>query len=96
MSQSQKMDVAKLCALANIELSQEELEKFRPQLEALVGHIQKIAEVDVSGVESTVHGQPTANAFRDDTREPGLGCETFLANAPQRIDNEFKVPRIVE
>ena len=92
----QDMDVAKLCELANLELSPEELAKFRKQLGTIVGYVQKIMEVDVSGIEPTVHGRLVHNVFREDEQERTLGAEVFLLNAPQRIGNEFKVPRIVE
>ena len=92
----QDIDVARICELANIELSAEELVKFQEQLGAIVGYVQKIAEVDVSGIEPTVHGQLITNVFREDTPRTSLERETVLKNAPQRIENEFKVPRIVE
>ena len=90
------IDVARICELANIELSAEEQAKFQKQLGAIVGYVQKIAEVDVSGIEPTVHGQLRTNVFRDDVPEKCLDREIALKNAPQRIENEFKVPRIVE
>jgi len=92
----QDIDVARICELANIELSAEELAKFQKQLGAIVGYVQKIAQVDVSGIEPTVHGQLITNVFRDDTPVKCLDRDVALRNAPQRIENEFKVPRIVE
>ena len=92
----QNIDIAKIGELANIELSVEEQAKFREQLGAIVECVGKISEVDVSGVEPTVCVISTSNAFRDDTLVPHFDRETALQNSPQRIDNEFKVPRIVE
>jgi len=93
---TQDIDIAKICELANIKLTAEEQAAFQESLGAIVGYVQKIAEVDVSGIEPTVHGRLVTNVFRDDTQEQSLDREIFLMNAPQRVDNEFKVPRIVE
>ena len=93
---AQDIDIAKICELANIELTAEEQAQFQGQLGAIVEYVQKISEVDVSGIEPTVHGQLITNVFRNDKQEQSLDRETFLKNAPQRIENEFKVPRIVE
>ena len=48
------------------------------------------------GIEPTSHGQPVYNVFRADVVRPGLDHERVLANAPARIEDEFKVPRIME
>ena len=90
------IDVAKVSGLANLELKPEESKKFQGQLDAIIGYVQKVREVDVSGVEPTVFGQSVQSAFRDDTPGQTLDREVALKNAPQRFDNEFKVPRIVE
>ena len=90
------IDVAKIGELANLEFSEEELSKFQGELEAMEGYIQKLAEVDVDGVEPTVFGWNAANVLRDDIPSPLADRETFLANAPERINHEVKVPRIVE
>ena len=90
------IDVARLCELANIEMTPEEAAEYKKQLESLVGYVQKISEVDTSGVEPTVYGRQVKGVFREDVRIPEMDRETALANAPDRINNEFKVPRIVE
>ena len=92
----QEINVAKIGELANLELNAEELAKLQTQMTATVGYVRKIMEVDVSGIEPTVHGGTVRNAFRDDVSQQSLDRETALQNAPQRIENEFKVPRIVE
>ena len=93
---SEVIDIARLCELANVELTPEEAAECKKQLESLVGYVQKIAEVDVSGIAPTVYGQAVKSVFREDVRVPEMDREKALANAPERISNEFKVPRIVE
>ena len=91
------MDMARFCGLQMLELSPEESAKLKKQLEATISYVQKIQEVNVDGVEPTVYGRPICNSmFREDKPEQMLDREVALKNSPQRVDNEFKVPRIVE
>lgn len=95
-NKAEDIDVARVCQLANLELAPEELEKFQEQMATIVAYVRKIGELDVSGIEPTVHGQPVHNVFREDRHEVWLDRERVLANAPERVGNEFRVPRIVE
>ena len=94
--QGNKIDVAYVAELARLELSDEERAVFQPQLESIVGYVEKISEVDVDGVEPMMHGRPLVNAFREDVVRPSLPAETALGNAPQRVGDEFLLPKIVE
>ena len=91
-----KIDVAYVAELARLELSDDEKAVFQPQLESIVGYVEKISEVDVSGVEPMMHGRDIANALREDAVRPSLPVETALANAPKRVGDEFLLPKIVE
>ena len=91
-----KIDVAYVAELARLELTDEEKSVFQPQLEGIVGYVEKIASVDVSGVEPMMHGRPLVNAFREDEVRPSLPVETALGNAPKRVGDEFLLPKIVE
>ena len=91
-----KIDVGYVAELARLELTDEEKAVFQRQLEGIVGYVEKISEVDVDGVEPTMHGRPLVNAFRDDVVRPSLPAETALGNAPQRVGDEFLRPKIVE
>jgi aspartyl-tRNA(Asn)/glutamyl-tRNA(Gln) amidotransferase subunit C len=95
-SQGGEIDVARVCELANLALAPGELEMFQGQMATIVAYVRKIGELDVSGIEPTVHGQPVHNVFREDVRKVWLDRERVLANAPERVGNEFRVPRIVE
>ena len=93
----QDIDMKRFCELAMLELSPEETAKLKTQMEATVSYVQKIKDINVDGVEPTVYGRPIqASAFREDNPTEMLDREVALKNAPQRADNEFKVPRIVE
>ena len=91
-----KIDVAYVAELARLELTDEEKAVFQPQLENIVGYVEKINSVNVEGVEPMMHGRPLVNAFREDEVRPSLPTETALANAPKRVGDEFLLPKIVE
>lgn len=93
---SHKIDVAYVAGLARLELTPEEEHTFQQQLEMIVGYVEKIAGLDVSGIEPTLHGQTRVNVFREDVVVPSLPRECFLANAPERAGFDFKLPKIVE
>ena len=97
MQTQPEIDIARLCELSHIVITPEEMPKFRRQIENAVGNIRKLDELDLEGVESTVYGQPPAgSAFRTDTVVSWQGVDSAMANAPERVNNEIKVPRIME
>ena len=91
-----KIDVGYVAELARLELTDEEKATFQPQLENIVKYVEKINSVNVEGVEPMMHGRPLVNAFREDEVKPSLPRETALGNAPQRVGDEFLLPKIVE
>lgn len=91
-----KIDVGYVAELARLELTEEEKAVFQPQLENIVKYVEKISEVDVTGIEPMMHGRPLVNAFREDTVRPSLDHEAALQNAPARVGEEFLLPKIVE
>jgi len=93
---SHTIDVAYVAELARLELSAEEKTTFQQQLETIVSYVEKIGELDLDGIEPTLHGQALANVFREDVVVPSMDRERFLVNAPDRNGFEFKLPKIVE
>ena len=91
-----KIDVGYVAELARLELSEDEMRTFQPQLEDIVGYVEKISEVDVEGVPPMMHGREIVNAFREDEVRPSLETEVALANAPARVGDEFLLPQLVE
>lgn len=90
------MDVSYVARLARLSLTDEERRTFQPQLDQVVGYVRQIGELDLSGVEPTSHVRPLSNVFRDDIEVPGLDHETVMRNAPETVQDQFSVPRIVE
>jgi len=91
-----KIDVRYVSDLARLELTEAERATFQPQLESIVGYVEKISSVDIEGVEPMMHGRRLVNAFREDVVCESLPTETALANAPARVGDEFLLPKIVE
>ncbi len=89
-------DVAKVALLARLRLAPGELDLFTGQLNAIVGFVEQLGELDTSGVEPLAHGVEVRNVFRDDVRGPALSREDALANAPKRNSESFLVPAVLE
>jgi aspartyl-tRNA(Asn)/glutamyl-tRNA(Gln) amidotransferase subunit C len=82
--------------LARLALTDDEIERMREQLDAILAYIDKLRELDVEGVEPTAHAVPLVNVMRDDQVTPSLPQDVALANAPDRAGEFFRVPRIIE
>ena len=89
-------EVEHVARLARLELTDEEKERMRAQLDSILTYIDKLNELDTSAVEPTSHVLAMMNIFRDDEVRPSLSQEETLANAPDRQDLFFRVPRILE
>ena len=89
-------DVNYVAHLARLKLSPEEAQKLGAQLGDILGYIEKLKEVDVTGVEPTAHAFPMVNVFRSDEVRPGLSNDDALRNAPKRSSGLFVVPKVVE
>lgn len=89
-------DVLHVARLARLELSEPELEKMREQLNSILTYIDRLKELDVTGVEPTSHAVPMLNVMRDDVVVPSFPRDEMLANAPDRVGELVRVPRIIE
>ena len=90
------IDVKYVAHLARLALTPEEEQKFGTQLGNILGYIEKLKEVDVSGVEPTAHAFPLVNVTRPDEVRPSISNEDALRNAPAKANGLFMVPKIVE
>jgi aspartyl-tRNA(Asn)/glutamyl-tRNA(Gln) amidotransferase subunit C len=93
---SEDLKLDHVASLARINLTAEEKERFGKQLGDILAYVAQLNEVDVEGVEPTAHAFPVVNVWADDIPEPGLSVEDALRNAPERRDNMFVVPKVVE
>ncbi len=82
--------------LAKLELSREEREAAKQDMGKMLRYIDKLNELDTSGVEPMSHVFPVENVFREDVVANGDMREDMLRNAPEQKDGSFKVPKTVE
>jgi aspartyl-tRNA(Asn)/glutamyl-tRNA(Gln) amidotransferase subunit C len=87
-------DVVHVARLARLELSEEELERMREQLSAILEAVGKVAQLDLERVEPTAHPLDVVNVLADDEPRPSLPREEALANAPDPEDGFFGVPAV--
>ena len=82
--------------LAKLELSAEEKEQAKKDMGRMLDYIDKLNELDTSGVEPMSHIFPVQNVFREDIVENGNDREQMLANAPEQKDGQYQVPKTVD
>jgi aspartyl-tRNA(Asn)/glutamyl-tRNA(Gln) amidotransferase subunit C len=88
-------EVLHVAQLARLSLNPEEIETFTRQLNDILAYVAKLQEVDTEGAPPLAHVIPLSNAFREDEVKPGLEREGSLANAPERAEGGFVVPRVI-
>ncbi|MFH1035242.1 MAG: Asp-tRNA(Asn)/Glu-tRNA(Gln) amidotransferase subunit GatC [Pseudomonadota bacterium] len=88
-------EVAHVAALARLRLSPEQSAKLTGQINDILTHMDKLGELDTSGVPSTNHALELTGAMRPDVARPSLPRQEGLANAPQSDGVSFIVPRVI-
>jgi aspartyl-tRNA(Asn)/glutamyl-tRNA(Gln) amidotransferase subunit C len=89
-------DVEHVARLARLALTDVEKARLRDELDAILAYVDALRALDTEGVEPTAHVLPVVNVMREDEPRPCLPAETMLANAPDRSEAFFRVPRIIE
>jgi aspartyl-tRNA(Asn)/glutamyl-tRNA(Gln) amidotransferase subunit C len=85
-------EVLHVARLARLDLTDEEVERFREQLNAILDAVGKVAELDLADVEPTAHPLDLVNGWAEDEPRPSLSVEEALANAPDCEGDFFRVP----
>ncbi|MDM7923749.1 MAG: Asp-tRNA(Asn)/Glu-tRNA(Gln) amidotransferase subunit GatC [Pyrinomonadaceae bacterium] len=93
------MDVRKIAKLAHLQISDEEVELYTPQMAAIVGYVEQLNELDTGDVEPmlgglTAEGEAT-QAIREDEIRASLGQEAALSEAPSGVAGHFQVPKVL-
>ena len=94
MSSLSRDEVAKLAALARIEMSESELVSLSSQFGSILD-AARVQELNLEGVKATSHPQPLENIFREDVVQPSLTPDQALSGAPAQEDQRFRVPQIL-
>jgi aspartyl-tRNA(Asn)/glutamyl-tRNA(Gln) amidotransferase subunit C len=91
-----RQEVEHVAVLARLALKETELTQVTDQMNQILGYVDKLNELDTDAITPTAHAVVVENAFRDDIVRPSIGGEKALKNAPEAVDNCFKVPQIIE
>ncbi len=91
-----EIDIKYVAHLARLHLTPDEEKKLGAQLENILGYIEKLNQLDVSGVEPTAHAVPMVNVTRPDEIRSSLPHDEAMRNAPAQANGLFIVPKIVE
>jgi len=89
-------EVEHVANLARLDLAEGEAEALTGHLGAILSYVEKLKQLNTDGVEPTSHAIPVNNVFREDNIIQPLGQERALANAPDKADGCFRVPKVVE
>jgi aspartyl-tRNA(Asn)/glutamyl-tRNA(Gln) amidotransferase subunit C len=89
-------DVRHIARLARIAVTDEEVERYTAQLDAILGHFDTLARAPVDGLDATAHPLPLFNVMRADEVAPSLPNAEVLRNAPEREDGYFRVRAVLE
>lgn len=88
--------ILKLEHLARLQLSDAEREELKGDLNKILGMVEKLQEVDTEGVEPLVYITPNASNLRSDNIENQVPRSDALANAPDKNEKYFKVPKVID
>lgn len=87
-----QQDVAHVAKLARLGLSEEEQSRMTGELQAVLGYVEHMNELELDGVEPTARVVDLVNVLRSDEPHESLSAEAALANAPDAVDGGFGVP----
>lgn len=89
-------DVRKVAQLARLALRPDEEERYTQQLGQILHYVERLQELDVTGVEPMAHAVPQPALERPDEVRPSLPREVAMGNAPQPLGEGLAVPKIIE
>jgi len=90
-----KEEVLHVAHLARLHLSEDELVMMTGQLDNILSYVDKLEELDTTGIKPTSHVFSITNAFRDDIVKKSLDRDQALQNGPKQNGEAFEVPRII-
>ena len=88
-------DIQHLASLSSLALADDEVDGLRQDLENIIGYIEQLGELDTSGVEPTYQVTGLENVWRDDEVQSGISAEKLLKLAPEKQNNQVKVPQVL-
>jgi len=95
----EEKDIAKVAQLAHLELQEEELKVFGPQITEIINYIEQLNQLDTENIAPAIGGLTPegekTDSSRDDRVEGSLGQKTALAEAPDPASGHFRVPKVL-
>jgi aspartyl-tRNA(Asn)/glutamyl-tRNA(Gln) amidotransferase subunit C len=93
------MDIRKIAKLAHLEITDDEVAVYEPQMAKIVGYVEQLNELDTENVEPmlgglTEEGEAT-DTIREDKISPSLGQTAALSEAPSPVAGHFRVPKVL-
>ena len=95
MSAISNSDVQRLADLRGLQLADGEVDGLRQDVEKIVEYINQLGELDTSGVEPTYQVTDLENVWREDEVKPGISRDELLELAPEKQNNQVKVPQVL-
>lgn len=89
-------DVRSLAQLSNIQLSDQEVDSLKGDIQNILAYVDMLGELDTEGVEPTYQVNQLENVFREDVVHQGsVSREELLSIAPESLGNQVKVPKVL-
>lgn len=87
--------VRHVALLARIQASDQEIAQFTKVLGDILAYVDKLQELDTTGVEPMAHASDLHTVLAEDLPQPSLPSEQAMANAPDRQDDLYRVPKVI-
>lgn len=88
-------EVIHVANLARLDMDEASIDKFADQIGTILEYVDVLNRIDTAGVTPTSHAISLTNAFREDEEKENLDRNLALANAPQKEDGNFVVPKVI-
>ena len=89
-------DVQNIASLARLELNEDEISLYQEQLSAILAYAKRLDQLELEDVEPTSTALNLTNVLREDVAEPSLLVDDVFFNAPEKIDNQFKIQAVLD
>ena len=89
-------EVHHIANLARLELTEEEIQRYREQLSAILAYFEQLQALDTTGIAPTTSTSDGQSLLREDQARQGLSLDNLLDNAPQTKARQFRVPPVFD
>jgi len=89
-------EVEHIAQLARLQLSEDEKNRYREQLSAILEYAARLQQLDTTGISPTSSVLPARSVLRVDEPRPGLTLDALLRNAPESEKGQFRVPPVFD